>query len=287
MRNVIQLLLVMASTTTTVTLADGPSTDPLRVAWNDNYLTISGPFPGDTLSVQYLEAYCKPESRVREWSESVISHQSQVISASDDQRSLTLLDKLSDGVTVRHEITAGTDEIDFRLTAHNPNPDRSLAEWAVPCIQVDRFTGCGLADPEATVPEYAKKCFVFLDGKLTRLPTTPWATEARYTPGQAYCPVHVNHDSVDPRPLSELVPSNGLTGCYSGDEKRIMANAWHPYQELSLGVATCIHSDIRIGGLEPGETKQIRGKIYFVGDDIEELVQRYNRDFPEHMSADH
>jgi len=286
MRYVVGIMLGMLSSAAAMTFADGPPADRLQIAWSENYLTISGPVPGDTLSVQYLEAYCKPGSRIRDWSESVIHHQTQVISASDDGRTLTLLDKLSDGVTVRHEITASTDEVDFRLTVHNPTTDSSLAEWAVPCIQVDRFTGCGQADPDATIPEYAKKCFVFLDGKMARLPTRPWATEALYTPGQAYCPIHVDRDSVDPRPLSELVPSNGLTGCYSKNEQRIMANAWQPYQELSLGVATCIHGDLRIGGLEPGETKQIRGKIYIVGDDVEALTRRYERDFPEHVTKD-
>ena len=58
------------------------------------------------------------------------------------------------------------------------------------------------------------------------------------------------------------MPSNGLIGCFSGDEKLIFATAWEPYQELFQGVARCLHSDFRIGGLAPGETKKIRGKIY-------------------------
>jgi hypothetical protein len=64
-----------------------------------------------------------------------------------------------------------------------------------------------------------------------------------------------------------------------------MAVAWEPYQELFQGVITCLHSDFRIGGLEPGETRQIRGKLYLVnGDDVDALVQRYARDFPEHVN---
>jgi hypothetical protein len=88
---------------------------------------------------------------------------------------------------------------------------------------------------------------------------------------------------VNPRPLSELVPSSGLMGCFSADERQIMAFAWEPYQELFLGVITCIHSDFRIGGLEPGETKQIRGKLYIVEADVPALVERYERDFPEQV----
>ena len=47
-----------------------------------------------------------------------------------------------------------------------------------------------------------------------------------------------------------------------------MAVAWQPYQELFLGVITCIHSDFRIGGLAAGETTEIRGKIYVVDADV-------------------
>ena len=58
------------------------------------------------------------------------------------------------------------------------------------------------------------------------------------------------------------MPSHGLTGCFSANEKLILAVAWEPYQELFQGVAICIHSDFRLGGLAPGETKRIRGTIY-------------------------
>ena len=47
----------------------------------------------------------------------------------------------------------------------------------------------------------------------------------------------------------------------------------------------CLHSDFRIGGLEPGETRQVRGKIYVVPADVEALVKRYEKDFPEHVAG--
>ena len=106
--------------------------------------------------------------------------------------------------------------------------------------------------------------------------------KARYTPGQVWCPVNVDRADVNPRPLSELVPSSGLIGCFSADDKQILATAWEPYQELFQGVITCLHSDFRIGGLKPGETKSIRGKLYLTGPDVDALVKRYEADFPEH-----
>lgn len=247
----------------------------LTLSWDKNFLTIRGDkLPGREMQVMYLEAYCRPGSTDRDWGKTVIGHTTELLSKSADGKSLKLKCTLKDGVTVIHEIRAGDDEIDFRLTAHNPTDTASEAHWAQPCIRVDKFTG---ADKE----KYISKCFIFLDGELTRMPTPIWATKARYIPGQVWAPKHVNRDDVNPRPLSEQVPSSGLIGCYSADDQMIFATAFEPYQELFQGVAHCVHSDFRLGGLEPGETKLVRGKIYFVPNDVPALVKRYAEDFPE------
>lgn len=255
----------------------GAEPPPLTLSWADNFLTIrEAHLPGGQVRIQYLEAYCRPGSTDRDWRQTVIPHKTELVPRSGDGKSLKLRCTLADGVVVTHEIAAGTDEVSFRLTATNPTDKPSEADWAQPCIRVGTFTGRGQKD-------YLPLCFVFLDGRLTRLPTQPWAEKARYTPGQVYCPDNVDRRDVNPRPLSELVPSNGLIGCYSGDGKRILATAWEPYQELFQGVAVCIHSDVRIGGLKPGETKKIRGKIYLVPADVDALLRRYEKDFPEHL----
>ena len=256
----------------------------LTMSWEKNYLTIRGDFPGKELKILYLEAYCRPGSTDRDWKATVIPHTAEQTQASADGRTIQLRDRLADGVIVEHTLTASADEIDFRLVAHNPTAKASEAHWAQPCIRVDKFTGTTNADARALVPEYAKKCFLFIDGKLTRLPTYPWADKARYTPGQVYCPANVDRNDVNPRPLSKLVPSSGLCGCFSADEKQIMAVAWEPYQEIFQGVIACLHSDFRVGGLAAGETKKIRGKLYIVPADVEKLVARYERDFPEQVT---
>jgi len=255
--------------------------EPLTISWEKNFLTIQGKFPGDEIRIMYLEAYCRPGSTDRDWKQTVIPHKAEQLPTSDG--SIQLQDTLADGVIVNHVIKATADEVDFRVTARNPTDKESQAHWAQPCIRVDKFTGAGTADARVLVPEYAKKCFLFLNGKLTRMPTEPWADKARYIPGQVYCPKDVGRDDVNPRPLSTLVPSNGLCGCFSGDEKMIMAVAWEPYQEIFQGVIACIHSDFRIGGLKPGEKKQIRGKLYIVPADVPKLVARYEKDFPEQV----
>ena len=247
----------------------------MRLSWKSNILTIAGPdLPGKEMKILYIEAYCRPGAHGRKWEQTVIGHRTRIVFEARDGHSLVLECTLNDGVKVRHEILAGVDEVEFQLTATNPTDKASEAQWAQPCVRVDAFTG-------GDRTTYLGKCFVFLDGKLSRMPTPNWATKALYTPGQVWCPRDVNRADVNPRPLSDAVPDNGLIGCFSADEKTLMAIAFEPYQELFQGIAACIHSDFRIGGLAPGETRRIRGKIYVLPADVQALLRRYRKDFPE------
>ena len=260
-----------------VTSAHASEDAPLTISWKDDWLTIRGRAVGPAgIRVHYLEAYCRPGSTNRKWDQTVIPHKARLLSAGEDGKHLTIEDTLADGVIVRHQIETGADEIKFDLIARNPTTRPSEAAWAQPCVRVGPFTG----NFDRAGDEYLPKCFIFLDGKLTPMPTPHWAREALYTPGQVWCPRTVSRDDVNPRPLSPDVPSNGLIGCFSADGKTIFATAWDPYQELFQGVASCLHSDFRIGGLKPGEEKHIRGKIYILPADVNALLARYRADFP-------
>ena len=250
----------------------------------DHWLVIRGAtIPGDEIRINYLEAYCRANSTDADWrTQTVIAHRNEMVSLSADRKELRLRDTLADGLVVEHVITARNDEVDFRLTADNPTKQISEAHWAQPCVRLGAFTGFGLDMQKGSRDDYLPKCFIFLDGELSRMPTREWATQARYVPGQVWCPRDVPRTDVNPRPLSKLVPSNGLIGCFSGDERMIFATAWEPYQELFQGIARCLHSDFRLGGLKPGETRQIRGKIYIVPNDVPALLKRYTANFPEH-----
>ncbi len=258
---------------------DAARPSPFTLDWANNFLRIRAEhLPGKQVDVHYLEAYCRPNSSNRPWGETVIGHRTELVSVSADKRSLVLRCTLKDGVTVDHDISSRADGVEFRLTARNPTTVASAAHWAQPCIRVNRFTG---RDQKT----YLGRCFVFLGGKLTRMPTPHWATEGFYTPGQVWAPRQVGRRDVNPRPLSVDVPSNGLIGCFDADEKMILATASEPYQELFQGVAVCIHSDLRIGGLQPGETKTLRSRIYLVDADVPDLLRKYAQDFPEHTKA--
>jgi hypothetical protein len=271
----------------TTLLAAHAAGPPLRLAREDNWLVIQAPdVPGQTIRINYLEAYCRANSTDADWvKHTVIRHRSEIVALSEDGRSVHVRDTLEDGITVEHAIRAYPGEVEFRLNAFNPGARRSEAHWAQPCVRLGAFTGFDPDHRRGDINDYLRKCFVFLDGRLARMPTPQWSTKARYTPGQVWRPAHVPLTDVNPRPLNPRTPDNGLIGCFSGDENWIFATAWEPYQELFQGIARCIHSDFRLGGLQPGERKLIRGKIYIAPNDVSALLERYRADFPEHFAA--
>lgn len=248
----------------------------LTISWKENFLRINDDRnPGGALEVWYLEAYCRAGSTDREWNETVIDHETKLLSATETE--IKLRCQLADGVIIDHLIKAEGDKVSFRLIAKNPTGQKSEAHWGQPCIRVGEFTG---TRKDANKYAYLKDSFVFLNDKKSFMPTDNWATSARYVPGQVWCPCHVPKTDLNPRPLSMDQPSNGLIGCISADKKWLMATAWDPYQELFQGVIRCLHSDFRIGGLEVGEEKIIRGAIYVMANDVSTLIKRYEEDFP-------
>jgi hypothetical protein len=264
--------------------ADAPPPPPLSLAREKNWLIIRGShLPGGEIRINYLEAYCRAGSTDADWMQhTYVGHRTELISSAPDGRQLHLRCKVNDGLVVDHHIRAGEDTVSFDLTVHNPTSRQNEAQWAQPCVRLGRFAGAE-TDALKEVNIKLSRSFIFLNGQLTRLPTLPWATEARYVPGQVWCPPEVPRTDVNPRPLSALVPSHGLIGCFSQDERWIFAMAFSPWQELFQGVAQCLHSDFRIGIVPPGESKTLRGKIYLVPNPKDEgasLLRRYEKDFP-------
>ena len=254
--------------------ATSPAADPgppLRIAWDKNMLAITGEFPGGRIDVLYLEAYCRSGSTNREWKQTTIPHATEKLSETPVE--IRLRCRVEGGVEVDHVLRAGRGEVAFEVVAVNRGPAYVDAVWVQPCVRVGDFTGTG-KDRTAYIP----KSFFYVDGRRTRLPDLPWATEAIYKPGQVYVPAGIDRRDANPRPHSAAVPSNGLIGCVSADGAWVFATAWEPYQELFQGVITCLHADFRLGGLKPGETKSARGRIYVLPNDDAALVARYRRD---------
>ena len=254
-------------------MAAGP-TGGLTIAWTNNMLAISDRnIPGGKVDIWYLEAFCRSGSTRRDWRQTTIPHKTKLVSADKNGKRLQLRTLVEPNVDVLHDIRAGKDDIDFQLKLKNHGDQFVDVQWFQPCMRVDRFTGRNQSN-------YIVKSFIFTERGLTTLDKTRRTEEAVYPGGQVYVPKRINPDDVNPRPISLDQPVNGLIGCFSRDDKYLLAMAWDKTQELFQGVIVCLHNDPRVGGLKPGETKMLRGKVYFMRNDPEALLKRYHRDFP-------
>jgi hypothetical protein len=263
---------------------DGPApSPPIRLDYEKDWLTLSRPdWPGP-IRVHYLEAYCRAGSTDADWiAHTVIPHETMVLSISPDHRVVRLRDRLADGLVVDHTITAEPDVVRFHLVTRNSGKTRSEAHWAQPCVRLSAFLGFDEAT-SGDATDYLPLAFIGHGGRLTPLSgLSEWATKARYVPGQVWCPKDVPRTDVNPRPLSPIVPDHGLIGAYTKDRQWVFATAWQPYQELFQGVARCLHSDFRLGGVAPGATREVRGAIYVLQKtEPDELLKRFREDFPE------
>jgi hypothetical protein len=256
-----------------VSLASCTRTGGLNIHWENNILTVSGEnLPGGKMDILYLEAFCKTGSTNRNWEQTTIPHKTELVSADENRKIIRLRTVVEPNIEVLHEIRAGKDEVDFQLELKNNFTQAVDIDWFQPCIRVDRFTN-------RKQESYIERCFIFTNRGLTTLDKTRRTEEALYRGGQVYVPAGINLHDVNPRPISNDQPVNGLIGCYSDDNKYIMATAWNEYQELFQGIFVCIHSDPRVGGLKAGETKKLRGKLYVLKNDPHELLTRYQKDF--------
>ena len=267
-------LFVLISFLFIVTLAPGAESGGLRVAWTNNMLTISGKnIPGGSLEVLYLEAFCRSGSVNRDWRETTLPHKTTLVKSDPQGRRLRLLTKVEPDVEVTHDVTAGADEVTFDFRLQNRGKSAVDLNWFQPaCIRVDRFTGLAQSN-------YITKSFVFTERGLTPMNRTERREDALYRGGQVYVPAGISLHDVNPRPISPDVPVNGLIGCFSKDGRWILATAWDRTHELFQGVYTCLHADPHVGGLAPGETKRVHGKLYLFEGDANLLLRRYERDF--------
>ena len=245
----------------------------LTLNWTNNLLTISGPtLPGRKLEVWYLEAFCRKGSTHREWTKTVLPHKTQLIAAESNH--LFFHTTIEPEVTMIHEVRVGSNGIDFQFTFHNQGRQPVDLEWFQPaCIRVDRFTGLNQSN-------YISRSFIFTEHGLSTLNKTRRRQEGLYRGGQVYVPNGINLADVNPRPICLDQPVNGLIGCFSADGKQLLATASGSTHELFEGVYVCLHSDPHVGGLAPGETKEIRAKIYLMENDPQKLLICYRRDFP-------
>jgi hypothetical protein len=246
----------------------------LELSWTNNLLTVTSPtLPGGKLEIWYLEAFCRPGAHNQDWNKTTIPHKTTLLSSAPNH--LKFKTTVNDGVVVFHDVRSTSDEIDITFGFTNTSPAASQIQWFQPaCIRVEKFSGRNQTN-------YTERSFIFTANGLTTLAKTRRTEDALYRGGQVFIPAGIEPADANPRPLSLDKPINGLIGCFSADNKWILATASDRTHELFEGVYVCLHSDPRIDGLQPGESKTFRSKIYFVTNDVPALLRRYERDFPQ------
>lgn len=250
--------------------------DLMSLSWTNNLLTVrDARLPGGRLEVWYLEAFCRPGGHDRDWGKTRINHQTELLFTAPDGSELRFRTVAEPNVEVLHEVRAGTDELDLSFLLTNRGTNTWDIQWFQPaCIRVADFTGRGQQD-------YTSRSFVFTEAGLTTLDRMQRTTNALYLGGQVYLPPGIRPEDANPRPLAKSRVANGLIGCFSADDRWLLATASDRTFELFEGVYVCLHSDPLIGGLQPGETKRLQQKLYLLPNDPAALLRRYRRDFPE------
>ncbi len=248
---------------------------PLSLSWSNNLLVVSDwRLPGGKLEIWYLEAFCRSGAWAREWRQTTFRHKTTLTRADPAGHRLEFSTWVEPGIEVRHDIQSKTDELELNFELRNTTASRVDLQWFEPaCIRVASFTECGQSN-------YTARSFIFTSSGLTALDRLPRTTNALYLGGQVYLPAFVSPADSNPRPICLDHPVNGLIGCFSADNRWLLATASDHTHELFEGVYVCLHSDPRLDGLAPGQTKRRRSKIYLLPNNPKLLLERYRRDFP-------
>jgi hypothetical protein len=180
---------------------------------------------------------------------------------------------------------ATSDGADLALEVTN-HTDNAWAEVAgvIPCFNPGRKAGTTDAQPDPGNPVFGdlgknKTWFLSPDG-LTSMENRAIHFNGRIRP------------SIDkiaakgPLPFSDkwpTSPSNAAAGIIlreSDDEKWITAIAWEDFLSVQAhNPWHCMHLCVRVGPLEVGRTKTIRGKVYLFRGTKEDCLKRFQRDF--------
>jgi hypothetical protein len=246
------------------------------LSWTNTLLTMrDARLPGGKLEVWSLEAFCRPGGHDRNWDLTKVPHETKLIFAAPDGSELRFRTTVEPQVEILHEVRASEDGLDFTFLLTNHGERHWDIQWFQPaCIRVSDFTG---RDQQG----YGARSFVFTTNGLTPLNQIDRSTNALYPDGQVYLPPHIRSEDANPRPRARSRVTSGLIGCFSADDRWLLATASDRTFELFEGVYVCLHSDPLIAGLNPGETKRRRQKLYLLPNDPAALVRRYRADFPD------
>lgn len=172
------------------------------------------------------------------------------------------------------------------------------------CVTFQRSQAFGNARDkfhESYLTDFVGRAFLFLPGGLTRLVQTrrlpsvdprdnPYSARGRAPEPwvQEYVPVwrrHADfvHTFYGKRPLSPDRPVYPIIGVLSREGRFLSAVAWPETERLGQLFLSCVHPNPRITEPCRPETSPCvsRGKLYFLENDPDRLLENFRRDFPD------
>jgi hypothetical protein len=178
------------------------------------------------------------------------------------------------------EMTAAVDGVDLLLTVRNlSDRDWPAIAGIIPCFNPG-FNPAAPRPADRSTAFLNTDTFFLAAGGLERL---------------EHREIHFNHtlrDEVDARalsrplvfsskwPLSESDATGGLLIRESTDRRWVTAIVWEDFLSAQgHNPWDCMHLGVRVGPLAAGGSKRIRGRIYLLPGDRDEILERVRRDF--------
>jgi len=132
-RRLVPILSLVITTLSYATVPSVKGASGLTVSWTNNLLTITGPnLPGGSMSIWYLEAFCRSGSTKRDWGQTVLPHKTSLLSSTRDGKRLQFSTKVTPSVEVLHEVRAGKDELEFEFKLTNKGTEFVDLNWGSP-----------------------------------------------------------------------------------------------------------------------------------------------------------
>jgi hypothetical protein len=281
------LLLLTALPAAPAQSRDKPSLDILMKRGKPTFVVINVPgIEGVGVDLWcYEDNFRQPTNTERKGDSILLTHESE------GNKLETILQPVADGV-------------DITLTLTGPDEETvKKVKFVNLCATYQRSAAFGNTKDkfdESYLTDFVGRAFLFLDRGLTRLVDTeripsvdprdnpfsakgraprPWVQE--YIPAWRKRADFVN-TFYGKRPLSTDRPVYPIIGVISHDQRFMSAIAWPECQRLGQLFISCLHPSPLIEETYDRQTNRCvtRGKIYFMENNPERLLESFRRDFP-------
>jgi hypothetical protein len=175
-------------------------------------------------------------------------------------------------------------ELVLRVTNRTSHPWPEVA-GIIPCWNPGQVAGTNpsmplplnrnLADP------WRKNTFYLSAGGLTPLDSRAIHFNARYRAAVEAISDRGRFAFSNKWPTSGEDATAGLIVRESEDGRWVTGIAWEDYLSVQgHNPWSCLHAAVRVGGLKPGESRTVRGRLYLFRGTRDDCVGRFRRDFP-------